>query len=120
MSVKLSDEQLEAVKGMVEIAERFCDQIYHIMENHGLKDVEGCQLSMFVDPSLDLTTKYISFGNPGTDIGNVRISKGINEKYYTPFGRNSVEYEKMFADPRIAYKLNEKPLPQDGLWIGRD
>lgn len=127
MSVKYTEEQLKAVKGLIEAAEAMSMQLLHIIKNHGLDSVEGCEIAISVVPENLFTTEFIQFGNVNKDSGIIRLGKGRrsrNEKW-VPFGSNSAEYELLFADEDLKRKLQEsktreKPLPPDGLWIGDD
>ena len=121
--VKFTDEQLMVVKSMVEFAENFADQLWKIMVDHGLDKVEGCGITIDVDPSHDMILRRVEFGKSDSDAGYVDLSKGRNEKRYVPSGTNSPEYEWLFADPAFADRMREivkraKPLPPDGLWVG--
>ena len=125
MAIKLSDHQQEVMKHMVEFAEVFADQMLEIMMNHGLTKIDGCELTIRVDPRCLFTTEAVQFGREGTDSGVIRLAKGRRSfcEKFTPFDKNSAEYELLFADETvrksIEARLNrEKPLPPDGLWIG--
>ena len=126
MGVRLTDEQLLTVKMMAQYMENFADQLYHIMQNHGLDKVDGFKVEIRVDPSCDYITKLIDIGNGiYNDSGFVRLTKGKGEERYAPTGKNSAEYEWLFADPSLAERMQkiihrEKPLPADGLWVGDD
>ena len=63
MAVKLTDEQLRILEGLIGFAESFADQAYHIMQNHGLDKIDGCTLSVTVEPIALFTTKTIAFGH---------------------------------------------------------
>lgn len=125
MEVQLTNEQLRTVKQMMEYAQAFCNQIYHIMENHGLDKIDGCSLIMTVDPKMDMVTRNIQMGT-GKEFGLVRMARGKIDKKYMVYGNNSVEYELLFADDAIKQKMfeildrNKKPNPPDGLWVGDD
>ena len=125
MAIKLLDRQQEVMKHMVEFAEVFADQMLEIMKNHGLTKIDGCELTISVDPSCLFTTETIQFGREEKDSGVIHLAKGRRSscEKFTPFGNNSAEYELLFADEAvrkaIEARLNrEKPLPPDGLWIG--
>ena len=122
MAIKLSEDQQEKLKHMVEFAEVFACQMHEIMKNHGLADIDGCRLYITVDPSSKYLTEHILFGKTGSDAGVINLGKGKNDAKFAPFGSNSAEYELLFADETvrkaIEARLNrEKPLPPDGLWI---
>ena len=127
MAVKYTEEQLKAVKGLIEAAEAMSAQLLYVMKNHNLDSVEGCEIAISVVPENLFTTEFIQFGNVNKDSGIIRLGKGRrsrNEKW-VPFGSNSAEYELLFADEDLKRKLQEsktreKPLPPDGLWIGDD
>ena len=78
-----------------------------------------------INPSMDLVTKMIDFGDGiYMPSGYIRLTKGKEETRYAPTGKNSAEYECLFAEPEVAKRIsnilhNAKPLPPDGLWIGR-
>ena len=69
MAVKLTNEQLTKVKELVEVAEAMSEQLFHIMENHGLTKIPGVGISISVEPGLRFTTKNIAFGKRGSDAG---------------------------------------------------
>jgi hypothetical protein len=125
MAVKLTKRQQEVMKSMVEFAEVFADQVYDIMRNHGLSDIDGCRLDISVDPSCLFTTEVVMFGRGNKDSGNIYLTKGRRSKHerFVPTGKNSPEYERLFANETVRTAMeagndNEKPLPPDGLWIG--
>lgn len=127
MAVKLTEDQQEVLKSMIEYAEIFADQIHEIMKNHGLDKVNGCRLSIIVEPEFLFATEQVIFGHEETDAGIVNLTKGrrTKDEKFTLSGKNSYEYEKLFADETIRSILEkgngrEKPLPPDGLWVGAD
>ena len=126
MAVKLTNEQLTKVKELVEVAEAMSEQLFHIMENHGLTKIPGVGISISVEPGLRFTTKNIAFGKRGSDAGYVSLAKGKYEDEFAAYGNeNSTEYEILFAkkelrERMLQYISKEKPLPPDGLWIGDD
>ena len=124
--VKLTDEQLEILKGIVMFTEAYCNQVYHIMQNHGLDKIDGCCIRVTVDPSYEMTNRNILLGNPDSDFGYCNISRGKHEDNYTLYGRNSCTYEEMFGqqqkmitDPDVETKIPAAnvPLPEDGFWF---
>ena len=126
MAVKLTDEQLVTVKSMMEICEIFADHILHIMQNHGLDKVDGSVVKIEVNPAYSLITKELQFGRElSADSGFIKLTRGLEEKKYGATGKNSPEYECLFAEPEIAERIrnvlkNTKPvLPRD-IWIGDD
>ena len=124
MAVKLTDYQLKIVKGMIEMCEGVSHQILHIMRGHGLDKIEGCHLTIEVDPKFDFVTQKISFGDGiNTDSGHITMVRGKKDAEFSPCGKNSAEYELLFADEAIRRRMEkivkgEKELPPDGLWIG--
>ena len=125
MAVKLTDEQMQIVKGMAKICGNFADQLLHIIRNHGLDKVNGCYIGLDVDPHFHYCTESVVFGKAHSDAGFVRLAKGEEEDEFTPTGKNSAEYELLFADEAIRSTMAEvlgaeKPLPPDGLWVGDD
>lgn len=125
MGVKLTEHQMNIVKGMVEFAEASANQIYHIMENHGLDKIDGCSLSITVTPKNTFTMRNIILGSPDSDFGYVDLARGTADEKYAPIGKNSAEYELLFADEAIRSRMEkilhkEKPLPPDGLWVSSD
>ena len=123
MAITLSEDQQEKLKHMVEFAEVFADQMHTIMKNHGLAEIDGCRLDITVDPHGNYLTEHILFGKTDSDAGVINLGKGKNDAKFTPFGRNSAEYELLFADETVRKAIEsrlhrEKPLPPDGLWIG--
>lgn len=126
MAVKLTDEQMKILEGVIHLSEDFADQVYHIMQNHGLDKIEGSCLTVSVEPEALFTTKVVSFGHDeDSDAGRLWLAKGrryLNEQFL-PFGKNSTEYLMLFASEAVRRRLQEdkareKPLPPDGLWIG--
>ena len=126
MGVRLTDEQLLTVKMMAQYMENFADHLYHIMQNHGLDKINGFKVEIKVDPAFDYITKTIDIGSGiYNDSGYVRLTRGKEEKRYAPTGKNSAEYEWLFADETVRSRMEkildrEKPLPADGLWVGDD
>ena len=124
MAVKLTYEQMKVVDDMAKIMGNFADQLYHIIENHGLDQVKDFMVRLEVNPALDYMTRRIDIGiSVNSDAGYVTLAKGKDEAKYVPTGRNSPEYEYLFADPAVKDRMREivsgkKPLPPDGLWIG--
>ena len=124
MAVKLTGKQQKILKDMMYISGKFADQILHIMQNHGLDKIEGCELQICVTPECLFTTEYVSFGHHNTDSGRVQLCKGrrtANERFALT-GKNSYEYELLFADEAVRRamergKPDEKPLPPDGMWL---
>ena len=123
MAIKLSKGQQDALKKMMSFCEIFADQILLIMKHHGL---DGTSLRITVDPLYNFSTNVIHYGkNPDDDYGEISLSKGVYDNDYKPFGRNSAEYEQLFADDAVKARIRailhqEKPLPPDGLWVGDD
>jgi len=127
MAVTLTDEQFLAVKSMAEFCGVFADQLYKIIVDHELDKVSGFVVDITVDPSMDFVTKKIEIGqgNRSHSAGYIRLTKGKKEDRYAPTGKNSAEYECLFADPEVAERMRgvlakEKPLPADGMWLGDD
>ena len=127
MAIKLTDQQLTVTKGLAEFAERMADQMLHIMENHGLDKIEGFRIQVTVDPKRMLTTNEVVIGTDvGCDAGCVNLARGKQFYGYEPLGKNSPEYELLFADEEIRERMQrfldsaKHPLPPDGLWIGDD
>ena len=124
MGIKLSDDQLKIVKGMTEFAEAFANSMLHIMENHGLDKIDGCRLMVIVDPKREFTARDIVVGESiGKDFGQICLTRGKGDEKYEPLGKNSAEYELLFADEAVRSRMEkvlhrEKPLPPDGLWVG--
>ena len=123
MSVKLSESQMTTLKSMIDIAENISDQFLHIMRNSGLDKIPGCDLWIHVQPELDFLTEHIQFGHLNADTGKINLGKGKYDERFSPFGKNSAEYELLFADDTIRAAIKKildikKPLPPDGLWIG--
>lgn len=124
MALELTDNQIGIVKGIVEYAEAFADQVFHIMQNHGLDKVDGVQLVVEINPKFSLTTKSIDFGaDVDRDSGHIEVTKGRNEKQYVPTGKNSTEYQLLFVPEDLRRRMEailkgEKPFPPDGLWVG--
>lgn len=95
MATKLTSEQMDIVKGMVDFGKIFADQIMHIMKNHGLDKVPGCSLSIRVDPEFELTTETVVFGTEYMDTGVLRLTKGKFDKRFCPLGKNDPDIEKV-------------------------
>jgi hypothetical protein len=125
MKLKLTADQMEVVKGMALFAEASANQIYHIMENHGLDKVIGCRLAITVIPENTFTMRNIVLGSPDSEFGYIDLARGKADEKYAPIGKNSAEYELLFADEAIRSRMEkilhrEKPLPPDGLWVSSD
>ena len=128
MKTELTSQQLLVVKGMMEYAQAFADQMYHIMKNHGLDKIDGCNVLVNIDPKLNTSTESIYFGDTvETDFGKIRMEKGNTDKKFCVVGRNSAKYELLFANDELKEVMKkiltvseQKPLPMDGLWIGKD
>ena len=125
--IDYTDDQLKIVKAMMEMAENFTDQLWHIMENHGLNKKEGCGILIEINPKYPSFMKRIEFGEGNSPSGYIELVKGESDKYYVPTSNegNSPEYEFLFALPTLAKRMqkiadNAKPLPADGLWVGAD
>lgn len=124
MSIALTEHQLMVVKQMVEYGEAFSKQILHIMQNHGLDKINGFEFAVRVDPKWHFMRETIHVGGFYTDdSGAISLSRGENEIDFTPYGKNSPEYELLFANEAVRGRMEkivrgEKPLPPDGLWIG--
>lgn len=125
--VKYTEKQQEKVKDLVRVAEQFADHLLLIMKNHSLDKVDGCRLSISIDPQMLFVTEQITFGEEDMDSGNITLGKGsrFKNEQFEPFGKNSPEYELLFGRPAVAERIranatNEKPLPPDGLWISAD
>lgn len=123
MAIKFTQEQLKVIKQMVVFAENFADQMLKIMTDHHLDTVDGCNLNICVSPSIELANRYVAFGSDDSDAGIIRLFKGdmTNEKYKAT-GKNSLEYEILFADDELRKRIfenlkDEPPLPPDGLWL---
>ena len=118
----MTREQLETTKTLMEFCQNFADQILKIMQNNGLDLVEGACVTIDVDPRLQFVTKSVMMGRQDTEFGYVRMVKGYADKNFVLSGKNTAEFERIFADPAVAELLQEaekaeKPFPPDGLWI---
>ena len=125
MKCKLTADQMKVIKGMAEFAEASANQIYHIMENHGLDKIDGCRLTVTVTPENTFTMRNIVIGSPDSEFGYIDLAMGEKDDNYEPIGRNSAEYELLFANEAVRERMEkivhrEKPLPPDGLWVGSD
>ena len=126
MAVKYTDDQLVVIKRLMEICGSFADQILHIMQNHDLCKVKGTKVKIEVDPAYPTIVKMIEFGSViEADSGHIKLTKGLNEDEYGAIGKNSAEYEILFAQPEVAERIREvlkkaKPVYPDGLWVGDD
>ena len=122
MGVKLTKSQMATLKSMIEISERLSGQLLHIMRNSGLDKIQGCRLSIEVNPNFAFTTENICFGISDSEAGKVSLGKGVYDEQFRTFGENSAEYELLFTDEATRKILQEqlrkaKPLPPDGLWV---
>ena len=127
MAVKLTKEQQEILKDLMYVSGKFADQVLHIMQNHGLDKIKGCDLAIMVTPEHLFSTETVTFGHTDTDAGRISLCKGrrTKDEPFLPFGKNSYEYELLFADEAVRSRIEkilhgEKPLPPDGLWVGAD
>ena len=124
MGVKLTEHQLQTLKHTVRMSEAFANSLLHIMQNHGLDKVDGCDITIQVNPNYESICREISIGNFDTDFGFAQFIRGKNDaEYHLWTGRHSGEYERVFAEEAIQAGIDpfpkaEKPLPPDGLWIG--
>jgi len=129
MGIALTEHQLMIVKGMVQIAENTANQLLHIMENHGLDKVKDFKINIDVDPESVLCTRRIDVGwkiNVGREgtAGAACLTRGKKDEKYVLTGKNSAEYEWLFADEAVKERMRQildagkHPLPPDGLWIG--
>ena len=124
MGVKLTEHQMEIVKGMERFAEATANQMLHIMQNHGLDKVPGFYLSIDVNPGFQFVTNMITIGQDvNLDGGHIQRAKGKYNDEYEPTGVYSPEYALLFANEAVRSRLEkivhgEKPLPPDGLWVG--
>lgn len=108
MAIQYSDEQLIIIKGLMEICELFADQILHIMQNHGLDKVNGTCVKIEVDPAYSLVTKQLEFGRSlEADSGYIKLTRGLEEATYGATGKNSAEYEILFAPPEVAERIRK-------------
>ena len=80
MALKLTREQLEAVRRIAVYSENFLEQVEKIAVNAGLDQIDGCYFSLVYYPSMNLTTKNIMIGDGKPDFGTAKISKGRGEK----------------------------------------
>ena len=122
MAIQYTDDQLRTIKSLMEMCENFADQILHIMQNHGLDKVKGTKVLIDVEPQYHYVARTLEFGVMGDpDTGFVKLCKGLEDNRYVPTGKNSAEYECLFADEKTAERIRQvlqgKPLPPDGLWI---
>ena len=126
MAVKYTDDQLVVIKRLMEICGSFADQILHIMQNHDLCKVKGTKVKIEVDPAYPTIVKMIEFGDGiEAESGHIKMTKGMEEKEYGAIGKNSAEYEILFAPPEVAERIREvlkraHPICPDGMWIGDD
>ena len=126
MAIKYTDDQLLTIKSMMEICGRFADHILHIMQNHGLDKVKGTCVKMEIDPDFKYVAKQLEFGkNIESDSGYIKLTRGLEEETYGATGKNSHEYEVLFAPPEVAERIsrilkNPKPVPPFDIWIGDD
>ena len=95
MAVKYTDDQLIAIKGLMEICGNFADQILHILQNHNL----DTEMKITVNPDYSQITRMIEFGEEygRKGCGYIKLVKGLEDNEYTTVGRNSHEYECLFA-----------------------
>lgn len=128
MAVKLTKHQMMILKKMVEIGEATANQMYHIMENHGLDKVDGFEFAIEIKPQYDSIAKKIIVGSftnlkEDKDAGFCQLVAPENGDKYELLWKNSPEYELLFADEAVRSAMEkmlhrEKPLPPDGLWVG--
>lgn len=123
MAIKLSKGQQDSLKKMMGFCEVFADEILLIMRDHGLDKIQGCSVSINVNPHLPFLIEDVRFGQINSDSGIINLGKGYLNETFTPYGRNSAEYELLFADEAVRKAIQEglnrkKPLPPDGLWVG--
>ena len=78
--MKLTQEQLKAVFCIEQFGQAYMNEVLHIMKNHGLDKIDGCNISLHITPELDLTCRSISIGKAGTDFGYCTLTRGTNMK----------------------------------------
>lgn len=118
--VKYNQEQLKVIKQMTVFAEKFADQILKIMYDHQLDKAEGCKMSIYVDPGFDPVPCQIRFGEYDKESGRFELIRQEGE--YRAIGKNSLEYEIIFASEKLRSRILENlhddpPYPPDGLWL---
>ena len=130
MGVKLTKEQMKILKGLIDFSEASANQIYHIMENHGLDKIKGFKIQIDVDPEFPTIAKQIEIGrftnldDENNPAGYCKLTSGKDDLKYECLGKNSAEYEWLFADEAVKDRMREildsakHPLPPDGLWVG--
>lgn len=124
MGIALTEHQMMILKHMVRMSEAFANNLYHIMENHGLDKIEGCSINIDVDPKYKSITKKISIGERDSAFGFAEFIMGVHEDAFKLWdASHSKEYDRLFKDEAIRGGIkvseeSEKPLPPDGLWIG--
>ena len=123
MGIALTEHQMMILKHMVRMTEAFGNSLIHIMRNHGLDKIEGCDITLQVSPKYKSLTQKIDVGERDTDFGFVSLIRGENREGYELWATCSEEYERLFDDEAIRAGRNpsqkaEKPLPPDGLWVG--
>ena len=119
MQVKLNGKQLIALKGIMGYAGHCADVLQTLMKNHGLDEIEGSHISI----SVGKTFCNLGYGTPDRESGVIHLGRFWEEKEYGAFGKNSPEYEFLFAPEELRRRMQEvssreKPLPPDGLWLG--
>lgn len=124
MAIKLTEKQMKVVKELMEYSQAFANQVLNIMRNHELDKLNGCNLSITVNPEWYYATRTISMGHDAhCEFGRIEMTRGMANAKYSPMGTNSAEYELLFADEEMRSRMEkvlqpERPLPPDGLWVG--
>ena len=70
---------------------------------------------MSVDPTRELTTMNIVVGSPISDFGYIDLAKGGNDDEFNAIGKNSAEFELLFANEAIRSRM-EKAVQRESLY----
>lgn len=123
MAVKLTEHQMMILKRTVRMSEAFANSLLHIMRNHGLDKIDGCDITIQVNPKYETMVCDISIGEKNSDFGDASFIKGAKDDGFELWSHCSAEYKSLFDDEENRRRKHygekvEKPLPPDGLWIG--
>ena len=119
---KLTSRQMAVVREMVRMTEAFGNSLLHIMENHGLDGVDGCDIILQVCPKYVSITREINLGTRDSDFGEATLIRGKEDAYWKLSEPCSAEYARLFADEAFhAGKEKEgrngNAVHSDSLWF---
>ena len=125
---RLTGEQMEAAKKLIEYAQRFADEVKQIMVHYKLWH-KGFDLKVMVDSQREVLSEDVQFQRwveDGEGMFRERIERvHDSEKWRTLPFTTSREFIHLFDEQKDgsgteAGSKAEKDVPADGMWIGAD